>query len=314
MAKLNDLAEELKRRRQELGRRDQIRSQLNSLKHLKPGPAEKMARAIKDGDFGKALEELRNLQSQLRDESLSDRQRADLAEQLKQMAEKVQELADAHEEAKRQLQREIEQRLKEQDLMGAGQLQRKLDQLNMRNPKMDRLRQMASQLGQCAKCTGEGDGQSAAAQLDELAQGLEQMATELEELEMLDDVMDQLSQAKDSMNCPGCNGLGCGMCQGLGDMAGFGLGEGRGQGERPESETDTSFYQSQVRAEIGRGQAVVVDSVPGRNVAGQARQEIRDAIESAKRSSDDPLVGRRIPREHRRQVDQYFEALRTGED
>lgn len=93
---------------------------------------------------------------------------------------------------------------------------------------------------------------------------------------------------------------------------GMGMGEGRGQGARPENETDSSFYNSQVRAKPGRGKAVVVDTVPGRNVAGDTTEEIKSAIEAAKRNSDDPLVGQQIPRQHRKQVDQYFEAFRNG--
>jgi hypothetical protein len=234
------------------------------------------------------------------------------------MATKLQQMVAAHQQAKRDLQREIERLEREGDKLAAGELQRKLDQLNMQNQKMDRLQQMAAQLMQCSQCAGEGDGQMAAQNLDQLADNLEQMQNELAELEMLEDVMDQIGLAKDSMNCKNCNGLGCGMCQGMGagmgEQPGMGLGEGQGRGPRPENETDTSFYQSQVRAQVGRGQAVAVDSVPGKNVAGEALEEIKSAIDNARGASDDPLVGQRIPRQHREQVDQYFEAFRKGED
>jgi hypothetical protein len=109
--------------------------------------------------------------------------------------------------------------------------------------------------------------------------------------------------------------MGQGFGQGFGDqLGGLGLGEGRGRGDRPERETDKNFYDSQVRAQPGRGKAVVVDSVPGTNVAGDAQEDVKEAIESAKRASDDPLVGQRIPRQHRDQVEQYFDAFRQGEN
>lgn len=211
MAKLNDLAEELKKRRQELGSPDQVRNQLDSLKNIKPGPAAKMAKAIKDGDFAEALDELKKLQDQLRDESLSDQQRAALAGQLNEMAEKLQQMADAHEQAKKDLQQQIEKRLANGDRDGARKLQEKLNQLKLQNDKMDRLRQMANQLGQCAQSAGSGQGQQAAAQLGELAGVLEQMQTEMDELEMLEDAMAQIGECKGAMSCGNCNGLGCGL-------------------------------------------------------------------------------------------------------
>jgi hypothetical protein len=208
MAKLNDLAEELKKRRAELGGHEQIRGQMNSLKNIKQGPADKMARALKDGDFGKALAELKELQKRVESASMNERQAAELAEQLKEMAEKMRQLADAHHQAKSELERQIEQLVKKGDMAEAGKLERQLEQLLRQNAQMDRLRQMAEKMGQCAQCLQQGDSPGGAQQLGQLAIDLDQMQLELDELQMLDEAMEEFGQAKESMNCKGCNGFG----------------------------------------------------------------------------------------------------------
>ena len=112
------------------------------------------------------------------------------------------------------------------------------------------------------------------------------------------------------------------MCQGFGDGMGMGqnqngegdgLGEGRGRGDRPERETDTQYYDSQVRGKVGQGRAVVVDYVTGNNLAGEAREGIKASLETAKKAIDDPLAGQRLPKGHRQQAEQYFDAFREGE-
>ena len=313
MVKLNDLAKDLEKRREQLAGSDKLRDQFNQLKDLKKGPADKMAKAIKNGDFKKALDELKNLKEKLEANQLTDEEREKLAGQLQQMQDKLNEVADAHEQAKQEIERQIAEKLKSGDMEGCNKLQQQLDRLNQQNEKMDRLRQMAQKLGECSNCTKEGNCSKAADQLSQLAGDLEQLQSELDELEMLDEVMDQLSQAKSSMNCKKCGGQGCGMCQGgggQGDKPGMGMGEGQGVGARPEEENPTKHYDSRVGSKLGDGDAVVVDSMEGPNVAGTSRETIKVEVDSAKSASSDPLTGQRLPKDQREQARQYFDEFR----
>jgi hypothetical protein len=318
LAKMNDLAKSLEKRRDQLGGADQMRNQLNRLKDMQQGPADKIAQAMKDGDFKKALDELKNLQDKLKNNDMTAEEKEQLAKQLEQLRDKLQEMVDGHEQAKRDLQEEIQRRQAAGDLEGAGRMQRQLDQLNQMNDGMNRLQQMADSLNQCKECLQKGQGGEAAAQLDQLAENLQQLQDSMDQLQTLNEIMDDIAMAKDAMACDACNGQGCEGCmgqgfgQGQGQGQGDGLGEGQGFGDRPEEQTDTSFYESQVRGEVRSGAAVVTGTVGGPNRSGRSLVETREEISGAMSQDPDPLIDIRLPKTERDHTKQYFERLRDG--
>ncbi len=82
--KLNDLARQLAERRKQLGGKEGLQKQLQNMKSFDHGPAEKMAEAMKQGDFQQAAEQLEKLAQQLRDGKLDAAQKAELEKQLGQ--------------------------------------------------------------------------------------------------------------------------------------------------------------------------------------------------------------------------------------
>ena len=259
LVKLNDLAHDLQQRQKDLLSRDDLRKQLNMLKDIKQGPADRLAKAMKQGDFKTALDELKQLQEQLTKAELSDEEKKQLQAQLGEMQEKMQQLTSAHREAQQQLKRQIEQKLAQGDRQAAGELQKKLEQLQLSSKQMNQLDKLAQKLGECSQCMQAGEMQQAAAALEQMAGSLEGMQQELAEMQMLEEAMNQIAMAKEAMSCQNCNGLGCSQCQGdlmgmgTGMGNGMGMGEGEGQGDRPEEETGTGFYDSQVRTKPGQG-------------------------------------------------------------
>ena len=217
----------------------------------------------------------------------------------------------AHQAAQADLQNRIDKARQAGQAAEADKLQQDLDKLMQQAPQMDQLKDLAQQMGQCAKCLRDGQPQDAADALKNLQAGVNDMQKQLDELEMLEDAMGQMAQAKDQMNCPMCGGAGCQACQG--DKPGFGMGRGRGQGDRPEADSETSAYDSQVRQRIGAGAADVVDLVDGPNVKGNVEQQIKEQFDSVKHVSADPQTDRNIPRQHRQQAREYFDRLREGE-
>ena len=138
---------------------------------------------------------------------------------------------------------------------------------------------------------------------------------------MLDDMLDQIADAKNAMNCDQCQGKGCKACQGQGGGGegdgppGNGMGEGQGVGPRPEAEGgDEKFYDSPVPTDPGPGAAVVVGRVQGPNTAGQAREAIKTEIEAARRESARPITDQKLPRAQREHAQQYFDEFREGEN
>jgi hypothetical protein len=316
LAKMNDLAKSLEKRRDQLGGADQMRDQLNRLRDIQQGPADRIAKAVKDGDFPKALEELKKLQEQLKNDQMKEDEKQQLVKQLEQLRDRLQEMVDRHEQAKRDMQEEIQRRQAAGDLEGAGRMQRQLDQFNAMNDWMNRMQQMADSLDQCKQCLQEGQGGQAAAGLDQLAESLEQLQDAMDQLETLDQIMDDIAMAKDAMGCEACDGRGCEGCMGGAfgwqQGQGNGIGDGQGFGERPEEQTDTRFYESQVRGEVRQGAAVVTGTVGGPNRAGRSLVETREAISGAMSQDPDPLIDLQLPKTERDHTRQYFESLRDG--
>lgn len=317
LVKLNDLARQLEKRQRRLGGSQKMREQFNDLKDIRKGPADKLAKAMREGDFKKAQEELKKLQERLRDGKLDQAARKQLAEQMQQMQQKLQQMADAHQQAMDALKEQIKKAAQAGDVAEAARLQRQLDQLAAQGPQMDKLRQMAQQMGEAAKNLQAGDGKQAAQALDQIAQDLKAMQKQLDELQMLDQALDQIAQAKDAMACKECNGEGCKACQGglgdkFGQKPGNGLGAGRGFGLRPEEKNKTGTYDTRVRQKVGRGKAVIQDFVNGPNVKGDVREGIKAEMEAARHEEADPLTGQRLPRARREHAKEYFDAFREG--
>jgi hypothetical protein len=323
MVKLNNLADKLQERRQKMGGADELRRQLNKLKDLKQGPADKLARAMKNGNFKDALDALDELKQKLNDDSLSDEEKKQLADQLDNLKRKLEKIANAHAEAMDDLRQQISDAREGADPETASKLQEALDRLSQKMPQMDKLREMANKLSKASQAAKKGECDEACDALAGLADDLEKLQNELDEMEALESTMDEIRLAKDAMNCDQCGGAGCGACQGggkgqgqgrgKGEKGGDGLGAGKaGHGARPEQKNKTSSYDSRVKGKVGPGRAVITGTADGQNAKGNVRDAIQAEFESEASGPADPLTGQRLPKSHQRQVEEYFESLRKG--
>jgi hypothetical protein len=328
LLKINDLAKEIEKRRQELGGADKMRKELDKLKDIEKGPADKMAEALREGDFGKAKEEMQKLKEDLKAGKLTKEDMEKLAKQMDQMKEKLQQAMQDQKEARQKLQQQIEQKLAEGNIAEAAKLQQQLDQLEQNaDQQQQMMQQLADKLAQCAQCMKEGgDPQKAMEQLDKLAQDLEGMQEQLDQIENLNEVLDQLADAKEAMRCQNCQGAGCAECEGNGQGEGKGkgrgkgkgkgdgdgLGEGQGEGLRPEEQTDKSFFDTRVAADPKAGESVRVGDAGGPNQRGKAKEIVKAEVQSALAKEPDALEDVTLPRDQREHAKQYFDKIRTG--
>jgi len=316
--KLNDLAKQLEERRKKLGGGEQIRQQLKKLSKLSKGPADKLADALRKGEFKGAVQELKKLQEQIEGGKLSKEQQEQLAKQMEEMQQKLKQLADAHKQAMDNLQQQIDQARQQGDQAQADRLQQQLDKLAQQMPQMNGLQEMARQMQQAADNMKQGNMQDAKQSLQQMAQNLGDMQEQLEELDMVNEMIDQLGECKDAM-CKACQGGGQGQkpMQGLaggkgdgkGKKPGGGLGPGRGQGDRPLEEDQAGTYDSRVRQKLQGGTAVLKDFVEGPNVKGRALEEVKAGIQAARAEESDPLTGQRLPKAQREHAREYFETF-----
>jgi hypothetical protein len=342
LSKLTDLQKQLEERREKLGGNERMKQQLDNLKNLKSGPADKVADALKEGDFKKALDEIEKLKQQLEKGDLDDNKKQDLEKQLADMQKKLQKAVEGQKKVEKDLQKQIAEARKQiatpeelkkqiQDLIDQGRkedadklkqqaekmaqnlekLEQQLGKMQQQGPQMQQLQDMANKLGQCAECMGKGDKAGAQRALDGLTKELQQMQMQADELVMLDQALDHLAECKGECNGDGEGAKGRG--KGKGKGKGDGLGEGQGEGERPiDKDGKVGFRDSHVSQNVGKGKAVITGEVEGPNLKGQVQQEIQDQIEASKREASDAVTRQRLPRNQRDHAKEYFDSLRQG--
>jgi hypothetical protein len=324
LVKLSEMAKDLQQRRNELKSSEKFKQQLEDLKNIEQGPADKMAKALQEGDLAEAAKEMDRLLEQLKKGELNNDDAQKLAKQLEQVQKKIEEMREQHEQKKRDLEEQIEQRKNAGDLAEAAKLQEELDQLKAQDKRMNGgMKKMADQLGKAAQQLQEGNQTGAAQQMEGLADQMEEMQEQLAEMDALEETLNELDEAKQAMNCKECNGAGCKACQGQGqgkgkgkgkgNQPGDGLGEGQGSGERPEAETDTAGYDSRVRAKAAKGKSVRIGDAGGANKAGRAKQEVREEVIASLAEEPDPIDETPLPRDQREHSKEYFEKVLQGE-
>lgn len=319
MIAMNDLKKQLEQRRDQIGSPDKMRQAMSQMKGLESGPADKMAKSIQKGDFGKAKEMVKELADKIRNGDLTEKEKQQLKKQIDQMKKQLQDAVKKHEEKKQELQDKIDQARKEGRGAEAAKMQQQLNEMQQQDSQMQKMQQMADAMGQAGNAMQQGNGQQAADALQNMADQLGDMEQEMSELQDLESAMNQLSQSKNQMRCEGCQGAGCqqcqgnGMGQGKGEGQGNGLGEGSGSGDRPESENETNTYETQVRGQVRQGKAIIAGFADGPNRKGISREDVKSAIQASLSEESDPLENQTLPKAEQEHVQQYFDRLRTGE-
>jgi hypothetical protein len=321
MVKLNDMAKELQKRKNELAGNEQFKKQLEELKNLEKGPADKLAEALKEGDINEAAKEMAKMIDKLKNGELDKEDAKKLGKQLEQLQKKIEELQAQREQKKQDLKDQIDQAKKNGDPAEAAKLQEELDKLQAQDKKMNgMMKKMADKLGKAAQNLqkeGGADQKQAAQDLQEMGDALQEMKDQLAEMDQLDEALDQLEDAKEGMNCDKCNGEGCKACQGKGkkqgDQPGNGLGQGLGFGERPEEKTDTKSYNARERGKVGKGKSEKIGSAPGPNQTGRAKQATSEEVSASLTKDPDPIDETGLPRDQRNHSKEYFEKLLKGE-
>jgi hypothetical protein len=318
LVKLNDLAKELEARREKLGADDKLKQQLNQMKDMKNGPAEKLADALKNGNFEKALKEIDKLKEQLKNDKLDPEKQKQLGEQLDAMRQNLDKMVEKHEQMKKDLERQMQQMTAAGKNAEAKKLQQQLEKLQQQSSQMNRLKQLAGQCKQCSQAMKSGNAADAQQALDQLGEQLSDLKRQSDELKMLEQTLDQIGQCKNG--CSNCDKDG--NCQGedgfrddgsdrlTGNVSGG--GKARAEGHRPEKATDTKFYDSNVKQKMDKGTAVSVGEADGPNIKGRVQDAIKAEVEAAKHDSADPLTGQRLPRSQREHAKEYFDSLREG--
>ena len=241
-------------------------------KQLKDGLAKDFEDALAKGDFKKAKEVMDKLANDLKNNKLSKEQMKELAEQFKQVQDKMKKVMEKNETLK-QLKKDFEE----------GRIDK--EQLDREMEKFKEFQELSNLLGECKECLGLDAGQ-ASSKLGKLASRFEEMELNEKELEQLLGNQEALDEAM------------LAMLQALGeegDQQGDGLGGGGPPGRRrpispddPDSKITPERSKAQVEASsqqrlVGYSKGGTFNRIPAKEVGGAFKQAVQDAPEAIER-------------------------------
>jgi hypothetical protein len=315
MVELNKLTDALKDRQRQLGSTEQINKQLQQLKEMaSTGPADDFAKDLAKADYNKAAQELKKLQEKLLSGKMSEAEKKALKEQLEEMKQQLEKLANLEQRKK-----QLEQAYKNGGL-NKEQFEQQMAKLNDQAKSLQKLQQLAQQLAKSQQAMNQGDMKKAADALGMSQKQLEQLAKQAQEIESLDQALADLQDAKNGLNgdamnqigqqLDGANSLGMGGNQ---PGNGNGLGRGRGRGDRPEAPDNVAAYNTKVQQQYTKGKAILegfADSV--KQMKGESIITDAEAAEAAGTVAAEALSNQKVPKNVQKQVTAYFDQIRKG--
>ncbi|MEC7680703.1 MAG: hypothetical protein VX694_15635, partial [Planctomycetota bacterium] len=297
------------------------------MKGLQAGVGKEMLDSMKKGDYKSAKERIDQLANQLQKEGLSEQEKASLKKELDAVGNALKKSIDAATQQKNQLERQLDSAREAGDQAEVARLQEQLQSLDAQERQMQSLREMSDLMESASKSLDNDQLMDASASMEELAQRLDEMQKEASELKDLESTLGDIAQSKSAMRCQACSGSGCSQCSGSslssGQMAsrqangsgtarGDGLGKGSGFGDRPETESETNTYQTQVQGKLTEGKSVIAGIADGPNRKGVSREDLKQAIKASLKEQGSPSENQVIPRAEREHARQYFDQLREG--
>ena len=312
LSDFNDIKKEIERKKEALGGSDSVKKALDNLKNIDKGPAEKIADALKDGNFEKAGDELEKMLNDMKSGKLTDDQKKQLIKQLDQMQKALEKAQDQEKQAIEEAKKELAKAQNSGDLEKIAKLQKKVEQMEANAQKAKSMEAVKANMQKAQKAMQEGDEKGAQQALESLKEELGELAEDQESLKDLEDMMDNLQDAKKSSGCSECNGVGCAKCNSdkEGKDSKNAKGEGKGAGDREEQEHDVKNFDSQVRDQMRKGETTFGGKVGGPNRKGTTKEEVREAVLSSKPDDPDAIENMSLPKAQRDQQRDYFNILR----
>lgn len=344
---LTDLSERLEKMK-EGDKAAQVEAMKEAMKQLKTekGPMEEFSKALSRGDFGKAEQQLEQLQKQMADGSMNDEQKEQAKKQLENMAQQLEKLSKDQQEVVKKLQeagldkKTAEEAAKKASSGDPEALKKALEQMKNLSPEqMQKMLQMAKSASEACKNAGSmseamskmAQGMSQEGMDNQGTQGMEKLAAELSDMEMMQNDMENmdaaLSEAKAQLaelgKCLGGNCNGDGDQMGNPSMGSFKQGDAtkRGNGSggpgisngspgRPEEAADFAYEKKKSNVSTTQGAIIGSRLVQGEQVKGESRADFAAVVEASSKTASESIEGMTVPREYQDAVKHYFGRLK----
>ena len=265
---------------------------------------EKAQKSMKSGDKNASQEAVQEIQKQL--EELSEDQQA--AKELEKMIEEIEDAKQSSkcEECDGQGCKECQNpggKDGNKSSKSPGKSSNKSSKQGQQSGKQAGKKGDQQQDGQ-----GESNGQEGDAQEGDAQEGDGEMSEGQESSQEGKDPADK----RQSRATGKTQSKGKGKGENQDEQSGQGDGEGRGSGDRDEKQSGFKEYDAQVRDKMRKGEMLPGQKVGGKNRKGLTREEVREAVKSAKPDAPDAIENIELPKAQRDQLREYFDSLRGG--
>jgi hypothetical protein len=214
IADLNEVKKELQQKKASIGDSEEFKESLDSLKDLDKGPAESMAKAMQDGDFEQAKQELAQLAAKMSEGKLDAEQTKQLQSQLEQLRDAMREARNKREELLDDAKRELDDAQREGNTQKIANLRKKIEKLEASDRTSQSMQKLEQQLSDLDQALESGDSQKASEAMESMQSEFEKLAEGQSAADELEEMIRELEGAKESSKCPECDGEGCPECQG----------------------------------------------------------------------------------------------------
>lgn len=236
----------------------------------KDGPGKDLEDALAKGDLDKVEKEMKRLAEKIEKNELNDEERKKLEDQLKDIQERIGQLADLK-DLKDKL-----QEAKDAHKINEDQFDRAMEQIKIDAAELKELRALADKLQQCQNCMKDGDGKNAAGKLAGAAALLKKMDAQDKELQGLLADQKLLDEARNAM------------CQGL-QQNGMGQGQQPGTHRPIAKDKETGSKDLRQHADHDKKSPLIIQGItkggtfnpiPSQEVGGVFKRVAQDAREA----------------------------------
>ena len=341
--KLGDISDRIKdlQKQKDLDQAQALKEMLQQVKTpYSNDDAKKISQAVAKGDYNKAAELLKEAQKKVDDGKLSDKEKKDLAEQLKEFGEQLDKLAKEDKQLQDELQQlgldkgladksldDLKKELKKEGLSDE-QIQKIMDKASECKSACNSASKLAEALKKCSSQMPGQEGQIDPGELSELAGQLSELEGTEEMLRLAEASEEDIKNAivalgQDPNGDPTGDRLILPGGQGQNDEAGSmgawqagaavdqgnGTGDpGRGNGKRntsPDAKTNTTKTRLDNPAG-SKGPIIASRYIKGSQIKGEAAKKLSDVVQAAKDSAAQAITDNQIPKKYEGPIKKYY--------
>jgi hypothetical protein len=283
VAKMEKIGEKITQRREEIEKMMEKAANMQTRgegRNLSP-----IAKAMQKGDFAKAAKALEELKKQMQSGQMSEEQKKQLAQEMKQLAAQLGKEST--------LGQSLEQAA---DKMAQGQMNQALGEMDDAASQMQNMEAMLNELKALDGLDYDMDGRKKA----------------LTGKPMPCEECGKMCQGGLCESCAQKRGPwkpGDSRKQG-GGMGGPGIGQGS---IAEEGDGKTGFEKKRLKGDIQPGEIIARMKVPGRQPPGEIKTQFEELRVQSSQAAEDTIRGEKLPLEHKALVRQYFDSIKMDQ-